>query len=64
MNTPIKAWYFAPVGNRLASTRIIDALSYAETSILYRVELDGKVDQGTDKLAAQSILKEKSSNTL
>ncbi len=37
-----------------ASLRVIDALQYAETSILYRVELGGKMDHADDKIAAQS----------
>ncbi len=37
-----------------ASERVIDALSYAETSILYRVELSGEMDKARDKVAAQS----------
>jgi len=32
-----------------ASERIIDALQYANSSILYRVELSGDMDQGEDK---------------
>ena len=37
-----------------ASERIIDALSYANYHILYRVELGGKMDIGDDKISAQS----------
>ena len=37
-----------------ASERIIDALSYADHHILYRVELVGEMDIGGDKIAAQS----------
>ena len=36
------------------SERVIDALSYASTSILYSVELGGEMDKGSDKIAAQS----------
>ena len=37
-----------------ASERIIDALHYSETSILYRVEIGGEMDIGYNKIAAQS----------
>lgn len=78
----LKAWYFAPQGNRLgygdnrlirvgithrvegrpetcerglhASKQIIDALQYAKSNILYRVELSGEMDHASDKIAAQS----------
>ena len=36
------------------SLQVMDALQYAETSILYRVELSGEMDKGSDKIAAQS----------
>ena len=36
-----------------ASERAIDALSYAPGSILYIVELSGKIDTGKDKLCAE-----------
>ena len=78
----MRAWYFAPLGNRLrfgdnrpiragithriegepkickhglhGSIRVMDALAYAESSVLYRVELSGKMDHGDDKISAQS----------
>lgn len=78
----MKAWYFAPQGNRLrygdnrliragithtvegkpetcehglhSSKRVIDALGYAGSPILYRVELGGDMDYGDKKVAAQS----------
>ena len=37
-----------------ASNRIIDALKYSQTNILYRVELSGEMDRAEDKIAAQS----------
>ena len=36
-----------------ASVKVLDALSYAPSSLLYRVELSGAMDRESDKIAAQ-----------